>query len=75
MSLNTVISALVVYGTLNSFKLNRFQGLVAVLFAALYLFLGWLIARLAPQEARIPALFFLTGFAFTVLVIPLQFGM
>ncbi|MDR0424088.1 MAG: DUF2339 domain-containing protein [Clostridiales Family XIII bacterium] len=75
LAVNTVFSSLIMYGVFYSFGLMDYTGLLAVAFAVIYLFLGRAIeAKFAGEEGLVSALFYLTGLAFVVLIVPLQFG-
>ena len=75
LAINTVFSSLIMYGAFFLFHLEDYHGLLAVAFAAVYLFLGRVIEKLfAGEEGSTRALFYLTGLAFVILIIPLQFG-
>jgi len=75
LAINTLFSSLIMYGIFLNFRLNDFNGLLAVIFAVFYLLLGRIIEKkFANEESNIRALFYLTGLAFVVLIIPLQFG-
>jgi hypothetical protein len=74
LSLNAVLSALLMYAALDAMKLSDFTGIAALVFAAAYLCLGWSAAKRMGDAKRTIALFYLTGLTFVVLVIPLQFG-
>jgi len=75
LAINTLFSSLIMYGIFLNFRLDDFNGLLAVIFAVFYLLLGRIIEKkFANEEANIRALFYLTGLAFVVLIIPLQFG-
>ena len=75
LAINTVFSGLIMYGIFLNFGLDDFNGLLAVIFAVFYLLLGRIIEKkFKSEEANIRALFYLTGLAFVVLIIPLQFG-
>jgi len=55
--------------------LEDFGGLLAIIFAGIYFTLGKLIDKRFKGEAPgVKALFYITGLAFVVLFIPLQFG-
>ncbi len=57
------------------FDLESYHGLLAVAFGALYLALGRLAEKKFSGDDRYTrALFYLTGLAFVILVVPLQFG-
>ena len=75
LAINTVFSALIMYGIFYRFDLFDYDGLLAVAFAVFYLLLGRLIEKkFAGEEPHIKALFYLTGLAFVILIIPMQFG-
>lgn len=72
LSVNTFFGCLMMYFAFYRFSLGQWNGLLALGFAAVYLCLGWLVERKFAGEKELRALFYLTGFAFVVLVIPLQ---
>jgi uncharacterized membrane protein len=75
LAINTVFSSIIMYGVFYRFNLYDYDGLLAVVFAVFYLLLGRFIEKkFAGEEPHIRALFYLTGLAFVVLIIPLQFG-
>ena len=75
LAINTLVSSLITYYLFHSFGLEDIEGLLALTFAAIYILLGRFIeTRFAGAERHTMALFYLTGLAFVVLVIPLQFG-
>jgi uncharacterized membrane protein len=75
LAINTVFSSIIMYGVLYRFKLYDYDGLLAIAFAAFYLLLGRLIEKkFVNEEPHTRALFYLTGLAFVVLIVPLQFG-
>jgi len=57
-----------------AYEWESFTGVLAIVFAAIYLSLGWLIGYKFDREKHIKALFYLTGLVFVVLFIPFQFG-
>ena len=74
LAINTFFSSLMMYWAFYSFSLLDYIGLLAVAFAVVYLSLGRVITKLFSGEERITsALFYLTGLAFVVLIVPLQF--
>jgi len=75
LSLNTVFSSLIMYGTLLAFNLDGFMGAMAVAFALVYIALWRVMERLFAREKHIAGLFFLTGVTFAVLFVPMQFDM
>jgi hypothetical protein len=75
LAINTVFSGLIMYGVFNRLRLYDYDGFLAVAFAVFYLLLGRFIEKkFQNEEPHIKALFYLTGLAFVVLIIPLQFG-
>lgn len=74
LGLNTFISALFIYIAFSLFGLDDFYGLLAIIFAVVYLALGKLIETKFKSEDRTKALFYLTGLSFVVLIVPFQFG-
>ena len=74
LGLNTAISALLMYVAFYWVNLEDFTGLLAVLFALIYLCLGRFLEKNLSREKNAQALFYLTGFTFVVLIIPFQFG-
>jgi len=75
LAINTLFSSLIMYGIFYRFGLYDYDGLLAVVFAVFYLLLGLFIEKKFERgQANIRALFYLTGLAFAVLIIPLQFG-
>lgn len=74
LALNTAVSAILLYAVFYAVGLEKFTGLLAVLFAVLYLSLGRFLQRHLYREKSARALFYLTGLTFVVLIIPFQFG-
>jgi len=75
LAINTLFSSLIMYGIFYRFGLEDYTGFLAVVFAVFYLILGWFIEKkFESKEANIRVLFYITGLAFVVLIIPLQFG-
>ncbi|MDR0405243.1 MAG: DUF2339 domain-containing protein, partial [Clostridiales bacterium] len=74
LAINTFFSSLLMYAMFYSFGWDDFTGALAIVFAIIYLSLGWLIERKFDGEKNTQALFYLTGLAFVVLIIPFQFG-
>ena len=75
LAINTFFSSLIMYSVFYNSNLEDYDGLLAVIFAAIYLLLGRFIEkRFSGDERHTRALFYLTGLAFVVLFIPLQFG-
>lgn len=74
LSINTLISSIIMYVSFYEFKLDKFTGLLSLLFAVIYLILGRIIEKKFEGERNATALFYITGLAFVVLVVPFQFG-
>jgi uncharacterized membrane protein len=75
LAINTFFSSLFMYGVFDMLQLNNLNGMIAIVFAVTYLFLGRFIEKkFTVEERNMTALFYLTGLAFVVLIIPLQFG-
>lgn len=75
LAINTFFSSLLMYLVFYLFGLKDLDGVLAIAFASVYLCLGRLIEKKFTNEGRnTKALFYLTGLAFVVLIIPLQFG-
>lgn len=74
LTLNTIISSLMLYSVFYSVNLSNFTGILAIAFAVVYLAMGWFVESYMTKERKASALFFITGFTFVVLVIPFQFG-
>ncbi|MDR2599781.1 MAG: DUF2339 domain-containing protein [Oscillospiraceae bacterium] len=74
LALNTFFSSLITFILFYAFGWEDFTGILSIVFAVIYLTLGWLIERKFDGEKHTQALFYLTGLAFVVLVIPFQFG-
>lgn len=73
IGINTVISSLIMYLTFYKFDLDDYMGLLAIIFAIIYILVGHFVEKKLPNEKKAKALFYLTGFAFVVLIVPLQF--
>jgi hypothetical protein len=74
MALNTIISSVLLYLTFYALDLSDFTGLLAVIFAAIYISLGKFMEKFMVKEKKVRALFYITGLTFIVLIIPFQFG-
>ena len=74
LGINTFFSSVILYLLFYAFGWRDFMGALAIGFAVVYLSLGCLIGRLFDGEETMQALFYLTGLAFTVLIVPFQFG-
>lgn len=74
MTLNTVISTLLLYSVFYILKLSDFTGLLAIGFAIVYLSLGKFVETYMTKEQKARGLFYITALTFIVLIIPFQFG-
>ncbi|WP_312355779.1 DUF2339 domain-containing protein, partial [Aminipila sp.] len=74
MTINTLLSSVIMYFTFYVFDFEDYNGVLAVIFALLYLFVGAFVEKKLAEEKKAAALFYLTGFAFVVLLVPIQFG-
>jgi uncharacterized membrane protein len=74
LGINTLFSSLIITLIFFMFSWQDFDGILAVVFALIYLVLGNIIDKKFTDEKRMSVLFYLTGFAFVVLIVPLQFG-
>ena len=74
LAINTFMSAIIMYISFDLSDLGKFNGLLAIIFAATYLGLGRFIETKFKNEKNAAALFYLTGLAFSILIIPFQFG-
>jgi len=75
LAINTLFSSLIMYGIFARYELYDYNGLLAVIFAVFYLVLGLFIEKkFESAKENIKALFYITGLAFVVLIVPLQFG-
>lgn len=74
MGINTFFSSLFMYFVFWIYDYGDFYGLLAIVFAVIYLALGKFIERKIPNDKSTSALFYLTGFTFVVLMVPFQFG-
>ena len=75
LTINTIFSCSVLYAAFSEYGLDDWFGLLAIIFAAAYLAFGRVISVKFGQEGRgVMALFYLTGIAFVILFVPLQFG-
>lgn len=74
LAVNTVINCIVLYSLLYSAGWEKLDGLLSLIFSAVYLMLGILSQRRLPQERGTRILFYGTSVAFSLWIIPLQFG-
>lgn len=74
LGINTFMSSIIMYYVFYEFNLDKFTGLLSILFAIVYLFMGRFIETKFENEKNATALFYLTGLAFVVLIVPFQFG-
>ena len=74
LGLNTFFSAVMLYSALHMLNLELFYGLMAAAFALVYIVVSCVTDKVFPAQKSISILFLLTGLAFTVLIVPLQWG-
>ncbi len=74
LGLNTFINCMLVYILFDIAEYEGYKGLLALIYAVTYLFLGQLINKTASQEKNIVALFYITSLTFSILIVPFQFG-
>jgi len=74
LAMNTLISSLFLYFAFYIVNLSDFTGLLAIVFAVVYVSLGKFIETFMTKEQKARALFYITGLTFVVLIIPFQFG-
>ncbi|MCL1895830.1 MAG: DUF2339 domain-containing protein [Clostridiales bacterium] len=75
LSINTIFSCAMMYGVFAGFRLEGYYGLLALIFAVIYFAIGRLVGvRFEGRAPGVKALFYITGLAFIVLFVPLQFG-
>jgi len=75
LAINTVFGSLIMFGVFARFDMYDYHGLLAIAYAGFYLLLGRIIEKIfAKENTHTKALFYLTGLAFVVMIIPLQFG-
>lgn len=73
LALNTLISSVFLYLVFYIADLWEFSGLLAIDFAIVYLTLGKFVEKFMEKEQKVRALFYITGLAFIMLIIPFQF--
>lgn len=74
IAINIFFSSILIYRVFYVLNLSDYNGLLAIVLAATYILLARLIESKFKQEKQMDILFYLTGFVFVVLVVPLQFG-
>jgi len=74
LAFNTVLSSGIVYTLFTKGGYEAYLGFFALAFAAVYFTLGQLADRRLAREKQTRGIFYLTSLAFTILIIPLQFG-
>ncbi|MCL2699952.1 MAG: DUF2339 domain-containing protein, partial [Defluviitaleaceae bacterium] len=75
LALNTFFSALLMYTVFTEFMLDDYHGVMTLAFAVIYVGLARFIEQRFAKDKRATALFYLTGLAFVILTVPMQFGM
>lgn len=74
IAINTFFSSVMMYSLFYGFGMGDFDGSLTIFFALVYLLLGRLLETKFTGEKNVTGLFYLTGFAFVVLTVPLQLG-
>lgn len=74
LGLNTFISACIMHIVFYLFDISRFNGIMAIGFAVIYILLSRFIETHFNNEKDTIAIFYLTALTFTILIIPFQFG-
>lgn len=74
LAVNTAVNGVVLYSLLYRADWEQFDGLLSLIFSAVYLGLGIISQRRLPQERGTRILFYGTSVAFSLWIIPLQFG-
>ena len=72
LSINAFFGGLILFNNLNSFDWWNYAGLASAILAAVYLGLGYIVARRFQGAKSISALFFITGLTLLVLFVPFQ---
>lgn len=75
LGLNTVINCLFVYDLFEIAEFDEYKGILAFIYALVYFILAEFIKKRASQEKSTQILFYITAMTFSVLMIPIQFGM
>ena len=75
LAINTFFSSLIMYLAFYLYDFQDFNGLLAIIFAAAYTLLARIIERKTPDGKRSSILFYITGFSFVTLIVPLQFDL
>ncbi len=74
LGLNTIMNSFLVYELFEIAGYDSYKGLLALIYAVIYLLLGQFIYKSASQEKSTQALFYITAITFCILMIPFQFG-
>ena len=74
LALNTFFAAVMLYSALYRLDLSVFYGVLAAAFALVYIVLSRVCDKVFPAQKSVSVLFLLTGLAFAVLIVPLQWG-
>jgi hypothetical protein len=73
LTINTIFSSAIMFAVFYNFDMQDWYGLLAVIFAAIYLIFGKVIQKLfGDRKSQVSALFYITGLAFVVLAVPMQ---
>lgn len=74
IAINTLFSSMMMYLLFFVFGLGDYDGVLTIFFSLIYLLMGRLTQTKFVKEKNMTGLFYLTGFVFAVLTIPLQLG-
>ncbi len=74
LGLNTAVNCLTVYELFEIAGYHSYEGILAFVYALIYFGLGEFVKKSASQEKETQMMFYITAMAFSVLMIPLQFG-
>ncbi|WP_458414868.1 DUF2339 domain-containing protein [Schinkia sp. CFF1] len=74
LGINTFLSCTILYLLFEKAGYVEFRGLLALLFAIVYIGLGQFIEKVMAQEKSTMLMFYATSFTFAVLMVPFQFG-
>ncbi|WFD11655.1 DUF2339 domain-containing protein [Tepidibacter hydrothermalis] len=74
LGLNTAINCLIVYELFEIGGYHSYEGMLALSYALIYFALAEFIKKSASQEKETQMMFYITAMAFSILIIPLQFG-
>lgn len=72
--LNTIISSIILYALFDKGNYDDLNGLLAIIFCGVYFILGKLSANRLSEDKQTQVIFYLTAYAFGILIIPFQLG-